>query len=313
MRILFFGTPEIASPFLEDLLKICDVAGVVTQPDRPAERGKKLHQPPVKVIALAHNIPVFQPEKFTPQIIEELRNLKPDVGISVSYGKLIPEEVFNIPVLGTFNVHFSLLPKYRGAAPVQMAIVKGENETGVTTFRIEKSLDTGPVFVQKRVSVNSEDDADSVFQKLIPLGIESARETLGLLKSGKNSGAPQTGEPSYAHCIKKEDGKISWDKPAVEIFNLIRGLKNWPGGFTTIGSGGLKGKTLKILKASIHHGNLAAAEAGTIIELVKQKGFVVHCGEGNLLIEQVHPENKNQMPAWDFVQGSHIHKGDILK
>ena len=312
MRILFFGTPEIAAPFLEDLLKYSDVAGVITQPDRPAERGKKLHQPPVKMLALSHNIPVFQPEKFTPQMINELKNLKPDAGIAVSYGKLIPEEVFNIPVLGSFNVHFSLLPKYRGAAPVQLAIVKGEQETGVTTFRLERTLDTGPVFVQKHIPITDEDDADTMFQKLIPLGIAATRETLALLRTEKRSGIPQSGEPSYAHCIKKEDGRISWERPAREIFNLIRGLKNWPGAFTTIGSGNIKGKTLKILKATFQPDNAGTAPAGTITELAKQKGFVVRCGQGSLLVEQVHPEDKNPMTAWDFIQGSHMQIGDLL-
>ena len=312
MRILFFGTPEIASPFLEDLLKVSDVVGVVTQPDRPADRGKKLHQSAVKVIALQHNIPVFQPEKFTPPTIDELKNLKPDAGVVVSYGKLIPEEVFNIPLLGSFNVHFSLLPKYRGAAPVQWAIVKGEKETGITTFRLEKSLDTGPIFIQKRILVADEDDADSIFEKLIPLGVGAVRETMKLLRTDKKAGTSQSGEPSYARCIVKEDGRISWEKPTRDIFNLIRGLKNWPGAFVTVESGSLTGKTIKILKASVQNENAAPGKAGTVIEMVKQKGFIVLCGKGSLLVETVHPQNKNPMPAWDFIQGGHLKIGDVL-
>lgn len=313
MRILFFGTPEISSPFLESLLKNYEVAGAVTQPDRPSARGQKLRQPPVKLLALASNIPVFQPEKFTPVIIDELKALKPDVSVVVSYGELIPEEVFNLPALGSFNVHFSLLPKYRGAAPVQWALVRGEKETGVTTFRLEKTLDTGPIFVQKRIPITDEDDADTLFQKLIPLGIEAVDETLKLLSSGKAYGTPQQGEPSYAQSIKKEDGRIAWGKPAREIFNLIRGMKHWPVAFTNIIGEGNTVKTVKILKASLSEGTAGPVTAGTITELVKQKGFVVRCGQGSLLIEEVHPENKNPMSAWQFVLGSRLAVGSVLK
>ena len=312
MRILFFGTPEISVPFLENLLKTSDVVGVVTQPDRPSDRGQKLQQPPVKEFALANNIPVFQPETFTRDIISQLIILNPEAGVAVSYGKLIPEDVFNMPVHGSFNVHFSLLPKYRGAAPVQWAITKGEAETGVTTFRLEKTLDTGPVFVQKRIPITDLDDVNTIFDRLIPLGLEAVEETLALFGEDKDTGTPQQGEPSYAPGIKKEDGKISWGKPAREIFNLVRGMKNWPGAFTKVASGSSAGKTIKILKASFQPGNAVNTQAGAVEKFVDQKGFVVLCGRGSLLVEEVHPDNKNPMSAWDFIQGSRLQPGDHL-
>jgi methionyl-tRNA formyltransferase len=313
VKLLFFGTPQIAVPFLDALLKEHEVVGAITQPDRPCDRGQKMRYTPVKELAIANNIPVFQPEKYTPEVIEQLKKLKPDAGVVVSYGKLIPHEAFETPAMGCFNIHFSLLPKYRGASPVQKAVINGEKETGVTTFRLERTLDTGPVFIQKSVSIAESDNTETLFEKLIPMGIAAARETLVLLKNGDTAGTPQLGEPSYAPGIKKEDGRISWDKAAVEIYNLARGLKIWPGAYTEIGSGKLIGKKIKILKSSPAAQSGAVKPAGTITEIVKQKGFLVQCGDGLLLIEEVHPENRSPMPAWAFIQGSHLGPGDILK
>lgn len=313
MRILFFGTPAVAVPFLEDLLKYCEVAGVVSQPDRPSQRGQKLRQTPVKELALINHLPVFQPEKFTPEAIAGLKSLKADVGVVVSYGKLIPREVFEAPALGCFNVHFSLLPKYRGASPVQAALVNGEKDTGVTTFRLEKTLDTGPVFIQKTLSITELDDTQTLFEKLTKLGLKAVAETLELLKSGQTAGTPQSGEPSYAPCIKKEDGKVCWDRSASEIFNQIRGLKPWPGAYTVIGSGSLAGKALKLLKSSPAAQSGAPRSPGTIVELIKQKGFLVQCGRDCLLVEQVRLENKQTADAWSFIQGSRLRAGDLLK
>ena len=313
MRIIFFGTPAIAVPFIEGLIADHEVAGVVSQPDRPSKRGQKLRHTPVKEIALKHNIPVFQPEKFTTEIVAQLKELKADIGVVVSYGKLIPRDVFEAPAFGCFNVHFSLLPKYRGASPVQRAIVNGEKETGVTTFRLEKTLDTGPVFTQICIPITDLDDSETLFEKLTPIGIKAVDNTLALLSSGKTAGTPQTGEPSYAPCIKKEDGKILWDRSAKEIFDLVRGLKLWPGAYTSIGSGQMQGKMLKLLKTTTVPQIGAVRPAGKIVELVKQKGFIVQCGQGCLLIEQVHVENKNPSDAWSFIQGSHLQVDCILR
>lgn len=313
MKLLFFGTPKIAVPFLEGLLKEHEVVGAITQPDRPSDRGQKLRYTPVKELAIKNNIPVFQPDKFTPDVVEQLKKLNAEAGIVVSYGKLIPRDAFETPALGCFNIHFSLLPKYRGASPVQRAIVNGEKETGVSTFRLEKTLDTGPVFVQKSIPITDLDNSETIFEKLTALGIVSASETLELLKNGNTAGTPQQGEASYAPCLKKEDGRITWQQSAVEVFNLARGLKLWPGAHAEIGSGKLAGRKIKILKSSPVIQTGAVKPAGTITEIVKQKGFIVQCGTGLLLIEEVHLENKSTMPAWAFVQGSHLGPGDILK
>jgi len=318
MRILFFGTPQIAAEFLKDLLATADVVGVITQPDRPASRGQQLQAPAVKVLALEKHIPVFQPEKFTPEVIEQLKALKPDIGVVVSYGKLIPPSVFTLPKFGCFNIHFSLLPKYRGAAPVQWALINGETQTGVTSFWIEKSLDSGPILVQKAIPVAPEDDSATLMRKLICLGIEVMHETLDRVEAGNCMGTPQEGEPSYAPSLKKEEGLIHWDRPAGEILNRIRGTKPWPGAYTFIGSGKLTGKMLKIVSAHVvpqcppEQGCLPESHPGQIAGVEKSKGFVVRCGSGFLQVDEVHPQDKKQMSAWAFWQGGQLNVGDSL-
>lgn len=311
VNILFFGTPEISVPFLKNLVGLYNVAGVICQPDRPADRGYQLHAPPVKIFAQERNIPVFQPEKYTPEIIEQFKNLNTDVGVIVSYGKIIPEAVFTIPKNNCFNIHFSLLPKYRGAAPVQWSLIKGEKETGVTAFWIEKGLDTGPIIKQNILPISDEDDAVSLFEKLIPLGIKTMNEALNLIEIGKAEGIPQEGNTVYAPSLSKEDGKIEWSKPSREIFNLIRGARIWPGTYTIVNDGKLQGKRLKILRAALCEGK-ANLQIGQIIDLIKNKGFVVQCGDGALLIEEVQPENKKPMTAWAFWQGGSLKVGDKI-
>jgi|AGTN01.2.fsa_nt_gi methionyl-tRNA formyltransferase len=310
VRVIFFGTAEVASPFLQDLLKHETVVAVVAQPDRPAERGQKLRKPPVKVIAEENNIPVFQPERFAPELVEQLKALSPDAGVVVSYGRLIPENVFTLPKQKSFNIHFSLLPRYRGAAPIQRALIRGEKETGVTTFWLEKTLDTGKIIVQKRLPVEANDDAITLKEKLIGLGIEAMNETLKKMEAGAAAGTPQEGEPSYAPALKKEDGAIDWTKPAGEIIDLIRGTRPWPGAYT-----GIKGKRLKILKASVVSEDPCCAgvqRPGRVAALIKGKGFIVACGKECLVVEEVQPESRKAMPAWDFLQGGHLAVGEAL-
>lgn len=314
MRILFFGTPDIAVPYLEELIKTEEVVGVITQPDKPADRGRHMHAPPVKTLAEKNSIPVFQPVKFTPEDVEKIQLLKADVGVVVSYGKLIPENIFTAPFYGCFNIHFSLLPKYRGAGPVQWALINGEKETGVTTFWIEKTLDSGPVLVQKKTVIAPEDDAPKLFEKLIPLGLVTMKETLERLKAGDCKGVAQQGEPTLAPCLKKETGKIDWSQPAEKIMNLIRGTKPWPGAYTIIGEGDMKGTRLKILKARTLETPAAAdaitVGAGQVAGLEKNHSFIVKCGIGYLAVEEVHPENRKPVPAWDFWQGSRLKIGN---
>ena len=308
MKILFFGTPEIAVPFLGEAAASHTVVGVVTQPDKPAARHLTLHPPAVKVAAQKIGTEVFQPDKFDDETVGKLQKLNTDLGVVVSYGKLIPERVFNIPKMSCFNIHFSLLPKYRGAAPVQWALIKGEKETGVSSFWLEKTLDSGPILVQQRIPIEDSDDEGTLFKKLIPLGLSVMNETIELLKNGKVPGSIQQGTPTNAPVLKKEDGKIDWSKPAEAIRNVIRGTKLWPGAYCMGTDGKLANKRIKILKAEIYSSN-SSAKPGEISEVIKNKGFVVNCGTGALLIEEIQPENKNSMPAWSFLQGGYASVG----
>lgn len=313
MKILFFGTPEIAVPYLEELIKAHTVVGAVTRPDRPAGRGRHVTPPAVKTAALKNNIPVFQPETFTPETVAALAALRPDAGVVVSYGMLIPERVFTLPALGCFNIHFSLLPKYRGAAPVQWALINGEKITGVTTFWLERTLDSGPIMIQKPLMIDRRDDAPKLFARLIPLGVAVMNETLACLASGPCPGTPQSGRHTLAPSLVKEAGSIDWNRTADEICNLIRGTKPWPGAFTSIETGILKGTTLKITQALVQPMDTcpsAARGSGLVCGLVRDHGFMVACGKGSLLVEGVHPENKKPMSAWSFIQGGHLAPGD---
>ncbi|MHB9154570.1 MAG: methionyl-tRNA formyltransferase [Endomicrobiales bacterium] len=314
MRVLFFGTAEVSVPFLRELIKNETVVGVVSQPDRPAERGHHVQKTAVKAAAEEAGIPVFQPEKFTPDMMDALAKLEPETGVAVSYGKLIPEKLFTLPKNRTFNVHFSLLPKYRGAAPMQWALINGEKETGVTTFWIEKTLDTGPLLVQKTLPIAPEDDALTLREKLIALGIEALNETLRKIRAGALQGKPQEGEPTCAPSLEKENGRIDWSKRAGEIANLVRGTKPWPGAYTLLDSG----KRLKIVKArpatECPGGGAACREVlpGRVTGAVKGQGFGVACGKDFLFVEEVQPESRKAMPAWDFWQGGQLKPGSVL-
>jgi len=317
VKIVFFGTSAVSVPFLAALLECEQIVGVVTRPDRPAERGQKIQMPAVKALARDNNIPVFQPERFTDQSVDELQALHADLGIAVSYGRIIPERVFAALRYGCFNVHFSLLPKYRGAAPVQWALINGEKETGVTTFWIEKTLDTGPVLVCKPLPIAPDDNALTLMQKLILSGVDVMKETVAKIRAGDCTGTAQTGEASLARCLTKEDGNIDWSGSAPNIVNRIRGTLQWPGAHVSISDGKFVGKRLKILKAGAvevcPEGPAgAAAENGQVVGVKKNDGFVVRCGTGCLVIEEVQPDNKKPMPAWAFWQSGWLHVGSRL-
>ncbi len=314
MKIIFFGTPEIAAQFLREIIKTENVAAVVTQPDKPAGRGRQVLFTKVKSVAVENNIPVFQPAKFDAGVINSLSDLKADVGVVISYGKLIPKQVFTLPALGCFNIHFSLLPKYRGAAPIQTALINGEPETGVSTFWLEETLDTGPVIVEKHAPINPQDDAITLEDKLVTLGFEALFETFSKIASGACAGTAQKGTPSFAPSLTKESGKIAWEKSAREIVNLARGTRKWPGAWTKFVTGSQSGKTIKILKAraldSCPGELIPVKEPGTICGLIKNDSFVVACGSGFLAVEEVVAEGKKPMPAWAYWQGSRLKVGD---
>lgn len=311
MKILFFGTAAISKVFIESLHNtnkheiFC-----VTMPDKPAARGQKLTPPAVKEFSLENNIAFIQPEKFTPEVIEQIKNFNADAGVAVSYGKLIPKSVFLMPKYKTFNIHFSLLPKYRGAAPVQYALCNGETETGVSSFYLEETLDTGEIIIQEKMSIDINDTAETLFNKLIPLGIDVMNKTLSRFESGFLSGTPQSGEPSYAPTLKKEDGQVDWRKSAKEIYNRYRGLYPWPGTYSVISKGKNDGKRIKFIEIEVEETNTINEDLGKVFKIEKHKGFVVMCAVGKILVTKVQPENKSVMSAWDFIQGGQISEGD---
>jgi methionyl-tRNA formyltransferase len=303
MRTIFLGTPAIAVPFLERLKEKTTVAGVITSPDQPAGRGYEIKAPEVKVAAQKLSIPVLQPETLKNKtVVDQIAVLNAEVGIVVAYGKLLPKDVLKIPKHGFLNVHFSLLPKYRGAAPIQWALINGEKETGVTLFWLDEGMDTGPICLQKKIAIQPEDDAESLRNKLVGLGVTALDEVLELIEKGEIPKTPQAGVPSKAALLKKEDSRLDWSKPAESLWNQIRGMTPWPG--TKVGG-------LKILKARPYFEN-KEAQPGTVIDLVTDEGPVVKCGQHSLALLEVQPEGKKPMSAWSWWQGARLKIGDKI-
>lgn len=311
MRIIFMGTPDFAVQVLQALLQSeHEVIGVYTQPDKPKGRGKSMQYTPVKELALEHQIPVYQPAKIRePQVIEELKQLKPDVIVVVAFGQILPEAVLQIPPYGCVNVHASLLPKYRGAAPIQWAILDGEQESGVTTMYMAKGLDTGDMIEQTVVPIAPKETGGSYHDKLAAAGAELCLSTLHKLENGTAERIPQDDEQScYAHMLNKSMGNLDFHKSAVELERFIRGLNPWPSAYSKI-----NGKNIKIYEADI----VAEAalsdsdkqeEAGTVLAVDKQT-FVVRCGDGALKIRSLQLEGKKRMDTAAFLLGYKIEAG----
>jgi len=313
LKIIFFGTPEVASNFLKDAAETEAVLCVFTQSDKPKGRKLMLTASAVKTAALKLSLPVYQPDKLSDEDVEIIKNFKPDVGVVVAYGKLIPQSVFSIPLYGCFNIHFSLLPKYRGAAPVQWALINGESKTGVSSFWLEKTLDSGPVLVKKELSILPYDSAKELFEKLTTLGIEVMRETFDKIKSGDCTAIKQEGTVTFAHLLKKSDGFIKWQKNAQDILNLIRGTNPWPGAHTAMVLNA-QTTTFKIIGAKIFTGPIGKNFiCGQLIGILPKKGIVVACGLGALLIETVHPANKVAISADVFAINNKIPLGFIFE
>lgn len=309
MRILFMGTPDFAAASLH-ALKNADfnVVGAVSQPDKPKGRGHKLVPTEVKAAAQEFNIPVYQPETLkNGELKPVLDELKPDVIVVVAYGKILPDYVLDYPRYGCINVHASLLPKYRGAAPIQWAIINGETETGVTTMKMDKGLDTGDMLLTAKTDIGEYETAEELFERLADLGGEVLIKTLNALEAGEITPIPQNdSEHTYAPMIKKETGIIDWTKPAREISKLICGLNSWP-----LASTRYKGETLKIVSATVSGENSGEA-AGTVISLEKGKGLKIACGEGTLYITEAQFPNSKKMNVEDYARGHNIETGIIL-
>ncbi len=296
MAIVFFGTPSFAVPPLERLIAAGeDVALVVTRPDRVGGRGHRLMSPEVKRVAGEHGLSVVQPEDLrSREFIDSLHAIAPEFAVVAAYGGILPVDVLRIPSRGCINVHASLLPRYRGAAPVQRAIMAGDRKTGVTTMLMDEGLDTGDILLQREVEITDEDDALSLSERLSLVGAELLIETLKGLRAGEITPMPQVGEPTYAPPLRKEEGLIDWSMPARVIFNRIRGLYPWPCAYTFI-----NGKVLKILKAEVLKGE---GPPGKIVR--REKGeLVVATPEGLLRIIRLQMEGRRPMETKAFLQG----------
>ncbi|TAN43379.1 MAG: methionyl-tRNA formyltransferase [Nitrospirae bacterium] len=304
MRIIFFGTPDFAVPSLKALMDSGnEVCAVVTQPDRLKGRGHQLSQPPVKVFALSLGIPVLQPASVrTASFLSELTALRPEAIVVVAYGRIIPPGILSLPPRGCINVHGSLLPKYRGAAPIQWAIINGEERTGITTMLMDEGLDTGDVLLKDETVILDDDTTESLSRRLSGIGAALLLRTLDGLADGSVRPLPQTGLPSYAPPLKKELGKIDWSRSSSSITSLIRGVYPWPGAY-----GYLNGERVGIISAKAAD-ETAAGKAGQIIR-INSAGMLVATGQGLLSVSEVKPEGRKPMAAAAFARGRHLLEG----
>lgn len=308
MRLVFMGTPDFAVPALQTLAASRhEVVGVVTQPDKPKGRGKHLQAPPVKEAALELNIPVYQPEKVREEsFVEELAQLNPDAIIVAAFGQLIPKTILDMPKYGCLNIHASLLPKYRGASPIQWAILNGDEKTGVTIMRMEEGLDTGAIYLQKEYPLDGTETGGSLFDTLSELGGPLMLEALDRLEAGTLEAVPQEEEKAcYVRMLKKELGRIDWSADGRQIERYIRGLNPWPAAYTS-----WSGKTLKLWKAEWIAEDTDQT-VGTVTGTTKT-GFFVQTGNGQLLVTEIQLEGKKRMDAAAFLRGVTLQAGDSL-
>ncbi|MCR6544638.1 methionyl-tRNA formyltransferase [Dehalobacterium formicoaceticum] len=309
MRVIFMGSPDYALPSLDQLLSSPhQVVAVVTQPDRPKGRGQQMAFTPVKERALAKGIPVLQPQKINEGgFIAQLKDLAPDVLVVVAYGQLLNEALLTMPPKGCINVHASLLPKYRGAAPIHWSIIQGEGETGVTTMLMDRGMDTGAMLLKKKVPIEKQDTVGSLHDKLAETGGELLMETLALLENDQIRPVPQSHEEaSYASLLGREHEQIIWQKNAREVHNQVRGLNPWPGAYTLFG-----GKTIKIWETQVEDEGVQE-RPGLVLDIRNGQGILVACGRGSLWLRLLQPQGKRPMPGEDWARGVRLEKGSVL-
>ena len=312
LRIIFMGTADLACASLRALCreKSLSVIAVVSQPDKPKGRDLKLQPTPVKALALAQGLPVLQPARARDEtFIEELRRLQPDLIVVTAYGQILPQSILDLPRFGCVNVHTSLLPKYRGAAPIQWAILNGDEETGVTIMKMDAGLDTGPMLAQAATSIAPEDNAQTLHDRLAELGADLLVKTIPDYVSSKISPRPQPAEgASYARKINKGDGEMDWTQPARVVWNRVRGLTPWPGAFTHLSVEG-QPRLLKIWSAEVEA--QLSGQPGTVLRADKA-GLVVACGQQALRILQLQREGGRRMSAAEFLAGHDLPAGTRL-
>jgi methionyl-tRNA formyltransferase len=302
------GTPEFALPTLEGLIAAgLPVIGVYTQPDRPSGRGKQLTPPPVKQLATAHGIPLFQPLRLRlPEVVAELQTLAPDLIVVVAYGQILPKSVLDIPRYGCINVHASLLPKYRGAAPINHAIMAGESETGVTTMYMDVGLDTGDMLVKRTTNIGANETAGELHDRLAQLGREAMLATLERLCAGTLGREKQDDALTcYAPLLRKEQGLIDWARSAIELHNQVRGLDPWPGAYTLLAGDPLKlARTLPLQEPH-------AAAPGMVLG-ADASGLRIACGNGVLKVGELQLPGRKRLPAAEFLRGCALPAGTLL-
>ena len=306
MKIIFMGTPDFAAASLEALIASRhEIQAVVTQPDKPKGRKGELTPSPVKVVAEGKGIKVYQPLKVRDEeFVETLRAYNPDVIVVVAFGQIIPLSILKMPKFGCVNIHGSLLPKYRGAAPIQWAVLDGEKETGITTILMDEGIDTGDILLKKTIKIDTDETSGSLFDKLMALGAETILETLDELEKGSLTPIKQGESPTaYAKMLTKAMGLIDFTKPAKELDCFVRGMDPWPSAYTL-----LSGKTLKLWKVRAVE---ESGKAGSVIEIGKES-FTIACGEGAIEVLEVQLEGKKRMSAGDFLKGSTLNIGQEL-
>ena len=312
LRVVFMGTPEFAVPCLAALQadEHCEVIGVYTQPDKPRGRGQKLLPSPVKAWAEAHGLPVYQPVKIkTAEATAELKDLNPDLVVVVAFGQILSQEILDIPPHGCINVHGSLLPRYRGAAPMQWCVINGEEKTGITTMMMDAGLDTGDMLLKEELSIGPDMTLEEVHDSLMEMGAKVLMNTIEELRAGTLKRVPQEGESNYAPMLTKETGHIDWQKSAQSIHNLVRGLNSWPGAYTAH-----EGQKFKIWR-TVLTGEIAPAgtAAGAILAADSSQGLKVAAGDGQVLaITELQAPGKKKMQAQDYLRGNSLAAGSCF-
>ena len=310
MKIVFMGTPDFAGEALKSLINSQhQIAAVLTQPDKPKGRGNKLAPPPVKEIALENRIPVFQPQRIRDaESLQILKDIQPDIIVVAAYGKILPQEILDLPTYGCVNIHASVLPKYRGAAPIHWAVVNGEKETGITIMQMDTGMDTGDILLVEKIEIPQSADSGEIFQKLAVTGSSLIIKALEKIEKGElNPIKQKESEATYAPVLTKEDELLEWNMKARDVFNKIRGMNPWPGVYTFF-----RGERLKIQKSNLLDiEKLSGTEPGEITDFLPE-GIVIATAEGFLALEVVQPAGKKQMNHKDFINGYKVKKGEVL-
>ena len=310
LKTIFFGTPQLAVPYLELVKQCTDLQLAVTQADKPRGRGMEVSACPVKARALELGVPVLSPEKLKDDF-DKIAATPFDLGIAVAYGKIFRPDFLALPKLGILNVHFSLLPKLRGAAPVQQALIQGYTKTGISVFWIRPGMDDGPLFLQKEIGIDPQDNAQTLFEKLIPLGLEGLKEVLTRLQNGENVQISQVGEPTTAPMLQKEDALLRpADLTAQELHNRVRGLACGPKPKVPfMHNGNLE--WVQILRTSVSTTDKQATP-GTVLAIERDRGILVKCKEGALWLAELQPAGKKPMSAYDFANGRGLKINDVV-